>query len=50
MAKKSPSFHIRPKKGETKEAFKKRFSEEMIAFARRYRKEHNLPVADDRKK
>jgi hypothetical protein len=48
--KKAPSLHVRPKKGESKEAFTKRLTDSMIAAEQAYRKKNGFPLLkDDRK-
>jgi hypothetical protein len=48
--KKSPGLHMRPKKGEGKEAFKKRFADAWIDMEQKYRKDNRLPPLKDTRK
>jgi hypothetical protein len=47
--KKAPSLHARPKKGESKDAFKKRITDEWIKAEQKYRKDNKLPPLTESK-
>jgi hypothetical protein len=49
--KKASGLHLRPKKGESADAFTKRFTDAWIAWEQKYRRDNKLPpLKDDRKK